>query len=239
MDKGKELKIQGYKKFICPNISLIDDICKDYNIREDIIEKTKDIAIEYFKKTYDNPPYSSAVHVLPAAFYIASRLKGEKRSQKDVALKFYTTVVTIKKWYINIMIVLDIKTLEREHSEIEFEKFKNSELFEIHKIGKLLLMRNSTIQKAKDIASKYFEKAKFNRYHRFMNHLRPAFVYTASIIENEGLRQLDISQRFGIAECIIGKWHKDIIKVLGMKIIAHHGQTIQVLEEQYDDDYNE
>ena len=234
MNSVKELERQGYKTFICPNISLIDDICKEYHIREDIVERAKNIAIDYFKKTYHNPPFSSAVHVLPSAFYIASRLKGQKRSQRYVATMFGISHVTIKKWYENIMFVLDIKSLdkEKEHEkEIEFDNFKDIELFEISKVGKLLSMRESTIKRAQNMASKYFEKDKNKNYRRFARYLRPTFIYTSSVIENEGLRQLDISQRFGLSECVIGKWHKNILKVLGMKIISHRKRTITVLEE--------
>lgn len=241
MNDIKELEKQGCKTFVCPNISLIDDVCKEYHISEDTIKTAKDIAIEYFKKTYHNPPFSSAMHVLPSAFYIASRLEGEKRSQIYVGQMFDVSHVTIKRWYENIMFVLDIKNLKKLKKiytgielEIEFDKFKDKEFREIDKIGKELSLRNSTIQRAKNIAISYFKIAKIG-HRRYVKNLRPTFLYTASVIENDRLRQLDITQELGIAESIIAHWHRNVLKVLGLKIIAHHGHTIQVVEVQYDE----
>lgn len=241
MNDIKELEKQGCKAFVCPNISLIDDVCKEYNISENIIKTAKNIAIEYFKKTYHNPPFSSAMHVLPSAFYMASRLEGRKMSQIDVGHMFNVSHVTVKKWYENIMFVLDIKNLNKVKRiytgvelEIEFDKFKDKEFCEIDKIGKELSLKNSTIERAKNIAFKYFKRARIS-HRKCVRSLRPTFLYTASIIENDGLRQLDVAQKLGIAESIIASWHRRVLKVLGLKIIAHHGRTIQVIEEQYND----
>src|SRR3972149_6869005 len=87
----KELEIQGCRKFVCPNLCLLDEKGKELNLKEETIKRSKNIAIDYFKKTYHNPNYS-AKKVLAAILYIASILEGEKKSQKNIANRYFDIV---------------------------------------------------------------------------------------------------------------------------------------------------
>lgn len=232
-----ELERMGCKTFVCPNISLIEETCKNEGIRDDIIERAREIAIEYFKKTYHNPRYTSAIYVLPATVYISCRLKGDKRSQTDIGRMFGVSHTVIKKWYRDIMKELNIKTFKADRKlgvpVYEYSKFDvESELIEIEKIGKLFPIKNRTIIRAKKIALEYFEKERFIRYIRSLDNLRPALIYVASIIEDDKITQLVISQKLNIPESNIASWHQRIVKTLGIKIIAHNSHTICILEDQ-------
>ena len=236
-----ELELMGCKKFICPNISLIDEKGKELGLRDVTIRKAKDIAVEYFRKTYHSPRYSSVRHVLPAMVYIASKLERDKITQKDIANGFDVSHCTINKWYKDVMKVLGIETLKKRkfivpasESDIETDiRIKiDNELDEIYKEGKVLSLEKKTIQKAKELASQYFKIANFNNYRLNIRKLRYAFIYAASVIENDRRTQLEISGISGISECMIGMWYRDILKVLGLKIISHNMRTICVLEEE-------
>lgn len=244
MDDLKELEIQGCRKFVCPNLSLIDEKGRELNLREDTIKRSKDMAIEYFKKTYHKPHYSSARHVLPGIVYIVSILEGDRRSQGDIVKIFDVSHKTITRWYRDVMDTLNIKTLKEEKlkkeklkkERIEKErKFKvldvniDSEFCEIDKEGKALSLKDDTIERAKNLASKYFKVASFDHYYPHIKQLWPAFIYAASIIENDRRTQMDISNVSGIAESVISKWHNDIKRVLCMKIICHGTHAITVL----------
>jgi|SRR3972149_7124223 len=221
----KELEIQGCRKFVCPNLCLLDEKGKELNLKEETIKRSKNIAIDYFKKTYHNPNYS-AKKVLAAILYIASILEGEKKSQKDIGKKFGVTVVTINKWYHNVMIILDIKKLEEERQFI----LSDNELAEIDKEGKALSLKDDTINRAKNIANRYFDIVRFSSYDHSIRQLWPAFIYTASIIENDKRTQLEICQVSGVSASVISKWYRDILRVLGMKAIYHNLITVSILE---------
>ena len=107
----KDLDKKGCKAFVCPNLSLIDKKGKELQLKDATIKKAKDIAVEYFKKTYHRPHYSSVKYLLPAFIYIASILENERRTQWDVANIFGMTITTIRKWYRDISDVLDIKII--------------------------------------------------------------------------------------------------------------------------------
>lgn len=229
----KNLEMKGCRTFICPNLSLMEKKCKELNIREGIIERSKSIAFEYFKKTYHKPHYSSARHVMPAIVYVAYMLEGDKLSKVKMAKMFSTSTVTIRKWQMDIMEVLDINIPEKEEKSKE-PKFCDSQFCEIDKEGKVLLLKDSTIEMAKHLMSKYFKIESFDRHYSRIRGLRSGFIYTASIIENDRRRQIEISQVLGVPEAVVSNWHRDIMRVLGLRIIGHQMHTISVLEEQYD-----
>lgn len=233
MNKLKNLEMKGCRTFICPNLNLMEIKCKELNIREDIIERSKSMAFEYFKKTYHKPHYSSARHVMPAIVYVACILEGYKISKVKIAKMFSTSTVTVRKWYVDIMEVLSIKTLEEDKSE--GPKFcVDSQFCEIDKEGKMLLLKDGTIEMAKHLMSKYFKIKSFDRHYSRIKNLRSGFIYTASIIENDRRRQIEICQVLGVPEAVISNWHCDIMRVLGLRIIDHHMNTIVVLEGQHD-----
>lgn len=230
----KELELLGCKTFVCPNISLIDEKCSDTDIRKDIIERAREIAIDYFKKTYHNPRYSHAKFVLPATVYIACRLKGKKRTQEDIGNMFGVSHMIVKKWYKDIMGELNIElNVDRNIGvpRFEYNKFDvNDELGEIEKIGNIMQVKENTIDIAKELATVFFEKEKFIRFCKSLRNLRPAFVYTASIIGNDLVTQLEISHKVGIPESNIAKWHNKVIDALGIKIIAHNGHVVSAID---------
>ena len=106
--RRKELEKRACKTFVCPNLSLIDEKGKQLQLKDETIKRAKDMAIEYFKKTYRNPHYSSAKHLLPAFTYIASIIEGERRTQWSIEQVYGINSVTIRKWYRDISNVLNI-----------------------------------------------------------------------------------------------------------------------------------
>lgn len=234
MNELKELEIQGCRTFVCPNLSLIDKKGNELGLRDTTIKRSKDMAIEFFKKTYHKPHFSSARHVIPGIVYIASIIEDDRKSQKDIAKIFDVSLCTIKKWYRDVMVVLDIKTLKKEKQFKVQEINIDIEFCEIDKEGKALSLEDSTIESAKNLASRYFKIADIDHYYPHIKQLWPAFIYTASVIENDSRRQLDVLKVSGVSECIISKWHQDILRVLGMKLIRC-GRRFKVLENQYDE----
>lgn len=232
MSDLKELEMRACKTFVCPNLSIMETICKESNIREDIIERAKSMAIEYFKKTYHQPHYSSARHVIPAILYIASILGGDKRSKIDIAKMFGVSYITVRKWQKDVMEVLDIKILEKEKKADEIKIEADSQFCEIDKEGKVLLLKEATIETAKHLMSKYFKIESFDHHYPHIKGLRSAFIYTASVIENDRRTQMEIAKVAGSSEVTISNWYRDILRVLGLKIIIHYGHTVTVLEGQ-------
>jgi hypothetical protein len=153
----KNLEINGCRIFVCPNLNMMETKCKELNIREDIIERAKSMALEYFKKTYHKPHYSSARHVMPAIVYIACVLEGYKISKVEIAKMFSTSTVTIRKWQTDIMEILDIKILGKEEKPKDPKFCVDGQFCEIDKEGKMLLLKDSTIEMAKNLMSKYFK----------------------------------------------------------------------------------
>ena len=235
--KAKELEIQGCRTFVCPNLSSLDEKCKGLDLKNETIKRAKDMAIEYFRKTYRMPHYSSAKHVLPAFVYIASILEGEKRSKKNVSKIFGTSELTIKRWYRDIMKTLNIETL-RDERKFEMSDFDIKSKFadEIDKEGKVLLLKDKTIERAKDLAFRYLEIVNLDHYCLHTTQLIPAFVYMASVIENDRRTQMEIGKVSGVSEPTISKWYNDIIRNFGMKIIAHGEHVIAVIEGKEIDD---
>lgn len=232
--KVKELEIQGCRTFVCPNLSLINERGKDLNLKEETIERAKNLAVEYFKKTYHRPHYSSAKHLLPAFIYVASILEGEKIYQTDVAKVFGMSHSTIRKWYHDITDTLSIDVKRDVKISILEPETHVLYLDDINTIGKDLNLKDTTIEKAKSLAIRYFETALNYDYYPYAKQLLPAFVYTASVIENDRRSQLEICEASGISEGLISKWHNNVLRTLGMKIICHDMRVTAVLERQYD-----
>lgn len=105
----KELNKQACKIYVCPNLSLIDEKGKELLLKDSTIKRAKDLAIEYFKKTYQEPHYTSSIHLLPAFVYIASILENDRKSQFDIEKVFGISSATIRKWYREISGELDIR----------------------------------------------------------------------------------------------------------------------------------
>lgn len=110
-NRRKDLDKQACKKFVCPNLSLIEEKGKELHLKDKTIKRARDMAIEYFKKTYREPHYSSAKHLLPAFTYITSIIEDERRTQWDIENVYGINSVTIRKWYRDISDVLNIKIL--------------------------------------------------------------------------------------------------------------------------------
>lgn len=212
-----------------PNLKIIDEKCKELHLRKDTIEKAKDLALQYFKKTYKSPRYSSAKHLLASFVYIAMMLKCEKRYQNEIEEAFGTTHVTINKWYHDIVDTLDIE-VDKNVISVSDECKESLNLERIDKIGEALHLNSKTIKRAKDLIMEYVEKNIPRPM--YIEHLFPAFIYLASIIENERRRQIDIAMTLNVSEAFISKWYKDIINTLSIRIVCSgkDGHTLKVLK---------
>lgn len=239
MSNLRKLEMQGCKTFVCPNLSIIEEKGKELNLREDTIKRSKDMATEFFRKTYHKPNYSSARHVVPGIVYAACILECDKRLREDIEKVFGVSCITITKWSRNVTATLGIE-IPKKGKIVKERKPRgpkidlNRVFYEIDKQGKALSLEDITIERAKNIAAKYFKIESFGYYFHIIP-LCSALIYTASVIENDKRTQIEVSQISGVQESIISKWHLDIIRVLGIKIISNNKRTILVLEGQYDD----
>jgi hypothetical protein len=102
------LEAIGCRTFACPNLALIDEKGKGLGLSSEILEEAKATAIEYLKKTYLRPHYSSVIHLLPSFVYIASIRNGNMIQKKRVADIFGTSSVTMNKWNKDIIDTLNI-----------------------------------------------------------------------------------------------------------------------------------
>jgi hypothetical protein len=102
------LEAIGCRTFACTNLSLIDEKGKELGLSNEIIEKAKAMAIEYLKKTYLRPRYSSVIYLLPSFLFIASIRDGNMIKKKRVADVFETSSATINKWNNDIIDTLKI-----------------------------------------------------------------------------------------------------------------------------------
>lgn len=107
--RGKDLEAQGCKVFVCPNLKLLDIRSKDLDLQDTTLQKAKDIAREYFKKTYHHPKYSSVIPVLAACLHMASVIENrppdysERRTQLAIINSFgLSSTSTIRKWFCEI-----------------------------------------------------------------------------------------------------------------------------------------
>ena len=251
MDR-KELDIQGCRTFVCPNISLIDEKGKELLLKDETIKRAKELAIEYFKKTYRMPHYSSARHLLPAFIYIASVLEGDRRFQKEVAEVFGTTNVTITKWYRDIVETMGLNLIRddvtsdmervREGAKIlkKYDIITHPDFGLIDEGGKFLGSDSSVIKKAKDIAVRYFNNTwRRTRYPPTTKTIVPSLLYLASILENDRRTQMDIAMKLNVSESNVSIWYKDITDTLGMKIIYGEDRKVLRVIEEHDDEHDD
>lgn len=241
----KELEIQGCRKFICPNIGLIEEKGKELSLKDETIKRAKELAIKYFKDTYRKPHYSSARHLLPSFIWVASIIEGDRRFQKDIAAVFGTTNVTITKWNRDI-----VETMGIEHNNVtrgkEIKKgvrrrtrtviYIHPDLGLIDEGGKILGSDYLVIKKAKELATKYFNNVVLKSRSPSTKTILPSLLYLASIIENDRRSQMEIAMKFNVAESHISIWYKYITDVLGMKIIyGYNRKVLKVLEKEQGD----
>lgn len=244
----RELEIQGCRTYVCPNISLIDEKGKELSLKEGTIKRAKELAIKYFKDTYHKPHYSSARHLLPSFICVASIMEGDNRFQKEIAEVFGTTNVTITKWNRNIVKTMDLdiecnnavidrkRVIRRTRTARKYDVHINPDLDLIDEGGKILGSDSLVIKKAKELAAKYFNNVFLkSRNPSSTKTILPSLLYLASIIENDRRTQMEIAMKFNISETHVSTWYKDIIDVLGMKIIyGYKRKVLKVLEEQDD-----
>lgn len=110
--RAKDLEIQGCKIFICPNLGMIDIKGKETNLSEKAINRAKDLANEYVKRTYQRPHYSSIKNLIPAFIYIASIIEDgwdDRKTQFEISQAFGTTECTVRKWYKDVIEILSIE----------------------------------------------------------------------------------------------------------------------------------
>lgn len=106
---NKELELKACKLFVCPNLNIIDIICKELDFEnDDVAKKAKELAIEYLKKTYHKPKYSHVKFILPACVYLASILNGEHRTQSEISSVANCCTSSITKWWNDIADELDL-----------------------------------------------------------------------------------------------------------------------------------
>ncbi len=105
---NKDLEVRACKEFVCPNICTIDEKCKELNLNFNIIEKVKEMAVEYLKKTYHTPRYSHIKYLMPSFVYLGSIIGGDKRSQLEISMIFGVTITTMIKWNYDIINILEL-----------------------------------------------------------------------------------------------------------------------------------
>jgi hypothetical protein len=122
---NKELDIDAYKTFVCPDFNDMDDNCKKLGLDDETIKRCKDIGIEYLKKTYHAPKYSSIKFVIPAFIYIGTNMyckdgvkclgsgrMTKKIGGREIAILYGITDSTVSKWVTDIISVLGIKRIK-------------------------------------------------------------------------------------------------------------------------------
>lgn len=110
-ERKKDLDKQACRTFVCPNLASIDEKGKELELKDTTIKRAKDMAIEYFRKTYQTPHYSSAKNLIPSFVYMASIIEKDRRTQWDIERVYKVSSVTIRKWYKDISDVLGIKII--------------------------------------------------------------------------------------------------------------------------------
>lgn len=105
----------------------------------------------------------------------------------------------------------------------EQKDFVCPDLSIIDKKGKELKLRDDTIEKAKDFATKYFEKTYLTPKYSSPKYLMPAFLYIAAIhggykYEGERKTQKEIAEAFNISIYMIYKWYTHIADTIDVDI---------------------
>lgn len=120
---GKELEKIACKTFVCTHMNELDIKGKELGLNNDIISLAKDLATEYFKKTYHKPEYAGVNRIIPAFFQIASKLEIDENGKRiyvqsqpgyregigtELSILFNVSASTIMKWNRHITSVLNI-----------------------------------------------------------------------------------------------------------------------------------
>jgi transcription initiation factor TFIIIB Brf1 subunit/transcription initiation factor TFIIB len=105
----KEFETKAYEKFVLPSIDSIVKNCKKLNLKNETIEQARDLAFKYIEKTYHSPDYSHIKFLLPAFAYIATIQNDDRRTQRDIVKAFGTTESSLRKWYVHIVNLMEIK----------------------------------------------------------------------------------------------------------------------------------
>lgn len=244
----RELKIQGCRTYVCPNIGLIDEKGKELSLKDDTIKRARELAIKYFKDTSSKPHYSYAKYLLPSFICIASIMEGDHILQKKLAKVFGTTNATIVKWSRDIIETMSLP-LECSSAAKYRKGIRRTALIvrrydiDIHpdfdlidEGGKILGSGPFIINKAKELATRYFRNAslKYNKLPTTKTIL-PSLFYLAYIIGNDRRNQIDIAMKFNVSESHISIWYKDITNILGMKIIYGFDRKVLRIIEEKDD----
>lgn len=122
---NKELDINACKTFVCPDFNDIDINCKKLGLDDETINRCKDIGIEYLKKTYHTPKYTSIKFVIPAFIYIGANMyckdgvkylgsgnMCKKIGGREIATLYGITGSTVSKWITDVISVLEIKRIK-------------------------------------------------------------------------------------------------------------------------------
>lgn len=121
---NKELDILACEYYVCSNIGLIEEKCREHGISENKIEEIKYMVMKYFRQTYRYPRYrGSPVNLFPAFIYLVMNMKEMKGIKYvDTSLEkkggnftqyicsriFGVSSATIRKWIIDIVQELKI-----------------------------------------------------------------------------------------------------------------------------------
>lgn len=111
---NRKLELEACRIFVCPNLSLIDQKGKELEMMDDTIEKAKNMAIEYFKKTYHRPKYTAVKYLMPSFLYLASIAaervgSKDRKTQEDMSRVFGIGIPTIKRWNKDIINTLGLR----------------------------------------------------------------------------------------------------------------------------------
>lgn len=119
--KGKELEKHACRTFVCSHIDDIDIKGKELGLNDNITKLAKELATEYFKKTYHKPKYYDMNRIIPAFIHIATNLMIDENGKRiyiktsapgirtDLAIIFDITLATMSKWNRHICEELDIE----------------------------------------------------------------------------------------------------------------------------------
>lgn len=135
---NKELDLEACRVFVCPNINLVDEKCRENNISPEIIENIKGMLHEYLKATYHYPRYRDVKMLFPAVLYIVTNMKimnGKKtvdtrgNTSYGYTLDFccsvfgFSTSTTTRKWVRDIL-----KELKIDHYTRNYNVFRYSDI---------------------------------------------------------------------------------------------------------------
>lgn len=110
-------------------------------------------------------------------------------------------------------------TMIPEHLETQaYELFVYPNLALIEENCKKLGLKDETIKKAKDLAIKYIKKTYHQPRYSHIKFLLPAFVYIASILNDDRRTQREIAEAFGVTSTLIRKWYLHIVDVMNIEI---------------------